>query len=224
MSGRAGRRAIGISGRGTGRSSKPRAGYGLERLADDVVAVLDALDVADAALVGWSFGGLVAFRVAAPARERVERLVLVGSNVRATVADGLPFGVPEEALERHLVGGERDDRLAARRRAVAGGFPLEPAPDLLDWLMTIQLRMPSWSAIDCFPTYARADQRGLIGSIRQPVLQLVGEHDLVPVATARWLHEQLANATLVGPPSCAHTPMREAPEAFESELFRFRST
>lgn len=198
-------------------------GYRLERLADDVVAVLDALGVADAALVGWSFGGLVAFRVAATALERVERFVLVGSNrVRVSVADGFPFGVPEEALERHLVGGERDDRLAAHRRAVAGGFPFEPAPDLLDWLMMIQLRMPSWSAIECFRTYARADQRGVIGSIRQPVLQLVGEHD--PVARrdgARWLNEQLANATLVESPSFAHTPMLEAPEAFESELLRF---
>jgi len=216
-------RVVAVSLRGTGASTKPKAGYGMPRLAQDVVAVLERLDLRDVALVGWSFGGLVAFRIAAVAPQRVARLALVGSNgVRASATDGFPFGAPEDALCAALVHGESEDRLRARRRAVAGGFYAPPDPDVLDWLMRIQLRMPSWSAVACFDTYARAEQRELMSKVRMPVVQMVGEHDRVaPVTGARWLNERLSDATLVELPDCGHTPMIEAPEPFGARLSAF---
>jgi non-heme chloroperoxidase len=48
---------IGITRRGFGRSSAPQTGYDPRRLGDDVVAVLDALHVADPVLVGHSIAG-----------------------------------------------------------------------------------------------------------------------------------------------------------------------
>ena len=51
----------------------------LATLADDVVAVLDDLGVADAAVAGWSTGGLVALGVGARHPDRVRHLALVGT-------------------------------------------------------------------------------------------------------------------------------------------------
>src|ERR1700734_1517092 len=48
---------IGITRRGFGQSSAPQTGYDPRRLGDDVVAVLDALHVADPVLVGHSIAG-----------------------------------------------------------------------------------------------------------------------------------------------------------------------
>src|SRR5271169_5728702 len=48
---------IGITRRGFGQSSAPHTGYDPRRLGDDVVAVLDALQVADPILVGHSIAG-----------------------------------------------------------------------------------------------------------------------------------------------------------------------
>jgi non-heme chloroperoxidase len=48
---------IGITRRGFGQSSAPQTGYGVRRLGDDVVAVLDALRVSDPVLIGHSIGG-----------------------------------------------------------------------------------------------------------------------------------------------------------------------
>lgn len=68
-----------------------RAGYGgstplpadvvptITQAADDVAAALDHLDVADAAVVGWSHGGRVAAALAARHPERVRALALVGT-------------------------------------------------------------------------------------------------------------------------------------------------
>jgi non-heme chloroperoxidase len=48
---------LGITRRGFGKSSAPQTGYDPRRLGDDVVAVLDALHIADPVLVGHSIAG-----------------------------------------------------------------------------------------------------------------------------------------------------------------------
>ena len=55
-----GHRVIAIGQRGHGRSLAGEGGYSLERLADDLAEVLEALDVTGAVLVGHSMGGMVA--------------------------------------------------------------------------------------------------------------------------------------------------------------------
>jgi pimeloyl-ACP methyl ester carboxylesterase len=218
----AGRRVVGIDLRGTGGSSKPAAEYALEDHIADVGAVLDALDLAEVSLVGWSFGGLVAFGLAARS-PRVARLVLVGSNgVRVTAAPDFPFGPPADGLEARLVKGEQRMRAVARRQAVLAGFREPPAPEVIEWLMTIQMRMPSWSAVACMKTYARADQRRLIDAVRVPVLQITGEADqAAPPAAAHWLAERLADSRVVEIPECGHTALIEQPDAPEAALLEF---
>lgn len=53
----AGYRVITYDRRGFGRSDKPKTGYGYDTLSEDLEAVLDALHVTDATLVGFSMGG-----------------------------------------------------------------------------------------------------------------------------------------------------------------------
>jgi non-heme chloroperoxidase len=48
---------IGITRRGFGQSSVPQTGYGPRRLAEDVIAVLDALHITDPILIGHSIAG-----------------------------------------------------------------------------------------------------------------------------------------------------------------------
>ncbi|MCS5736105.1 alpha/beta fold hydrolase [Herbiconiux daphne] len=53
----AGYRVVTYDRRGFGRSDKPLTGYGYDTLTDDLEAVLDALDLHDVTLVGFSMGG-----------------------------------------------------------------------------------------------------------------------------------------------------------------------
>jgi pimeloyl-ACP methyl ester carboxylesterase len=56
------------------------------------------------------------------------------------------------------------------------------------------------------------------------VLQIIGALDPVHSAKgARWLQQQLPDATLMEIPDCGHYPMLEAPDAFESALLKFVS-
>jgi pimeloyl-ACP methyl ester carboxylesterase len=53
----AGYRVITYDRRGFGQSDKPKMGYGYDTFAEDLRAVLEALDVTNATLVGFSMGG-----------------------------------------------------------------------------------------------------------------------------------------------------------------------
>jgi non-heme chloroperoxidase len=221
----AGHRVIAVDQRGHGRSDKPLGGYDVDRLARDLVAVLDDRGVGSCSLVGWSFGGQVAFRVAVSEPPRVERLVLVGSNaVRATRSPEFPFGAEPGPTVAAMVELETEDRFAARRTTIRSGFAGEPDPRVLDWMTAQSLAMPSWAAVACYHSMLESDQVADLGRATLPVLQVIGEADPVHSARgARWLNERLADARLVAIPGCGHYPMFEAPAALDDALLAFLS-
>jgi pimeloyl-ACP methyl ester carboxylesterase len=63
--------------RGRGQSDKPHGPFGAPVHARDMLAVLDALDLASVAVAGWSLGGVIALHLAAMHPERVTSLVLL---------------------------------------------------------------------------------------------------------------------------------------------------
>jgi non-heme chloroperoxidase len=219
----AGHRSVCIDLRGTGQSDKPLGGYELPQLASDVRQVIEQLDLRDATLAGWSFGGQVSFAVAAQIPERVAQLGLIASNgVRASRSDQFPFGRPPEETEPALIGAEKNGRLAARRETIAAAFHGKPDPDLLDWLVGISLQMPSWAAVACYRSMLRGDLLAELPKITMPVLQVYGTGD--PAHTgkgAQWVSEQLPDSRIVQLEDCGHYPMFEAAEAFDAALLRF---
>jgi pimeloyl-ACP methyl ester carboxylesterase len=88
-----------IDCRGHGSSGKPHdaAAYGGDKRARDVVAVLDALGISAADLVGYSMGGMIAFATALRFPNRVRVLVVIAAHpfaqdmmlYRLAVADGM---------------------------------------------------------------------------------------------------------------------------------------
>lgn len=76
---------------GFGFSDRPEGiTYGLETWVDQTVGLMDTLGIRKAHVVGNSFGGAIALRVAARQPERVDRLVLMGSmGVHFPITEGL---------------------------------------------------------------------------------------------------------------------------------------
>ena len=62
--------------------------YNVQTWADQIVGFLDALDIPRASLVGNSFGGAIALRLATQHHDRVNKLILMG-------AVGVPFEITE---------------------------------------------------------------------------------------------------------------------------------
>ncbi|NTF98258.1 alpha/beta fold hydrolase [Rhizobium rhizogenes] len=94
-------RVIAHDRRGFGRSSQPAQGYDYDTFADDLAALLDALDVRDAVLVGHSMGGgEVARYLARHGEDRVKKVALVAAVTPFLLktADN-PNGVPKEFFD-----------------------------------------------------------------------------------------------------------------------------
>src|SRR3954470_4929453 len=74
---------------GFGFSERPKdVQYNVQTWADQTVGVMDALGIEKASLVGNSFGGAIALRIATQHPERIGKLVLMGSM-------GVPFEITE---------------------------------------------------------------------------------------------------------------------------------
>lgn len=201
--------------RGHGRSSQPPGGYGMDVLATDVLALLDALDVESAVVLGHSMGSLVAQRIAALAPERVEALVLVGSapsihglaglgEFRAAV-DGLAEPVQEEFVR------------AFQESTIVRPVP----PEFMDGVVAESLRLPArvWREL----------LKGMIeapvvapGEIRTRTLMLWGAEDGVFGREQQdRLLELIPGARLRVYEGVGHAPHWEDRRRFATELAAF---
>src|SRR5262245_3894598 len=84
-------RAIVPTQRGHGDSERPACCYRVADFAADAVALLDALGISRATVVGHSMGSFIAQRVAIESPKRVNRLVLIGSGTTVRTPAALEF-------------------------------------------------------------------------------------------------------------------------------------
>src|SRR5437660_1919752 len=81
----AGFRVVGLDCRGHGHSDKPHdtAAYAIELMAGDVVRLLDHLDIATAAYIGYSMGARLGMQVALDRPDRISRAAHSGIGPQA---------------------------------------------------------------------------------------------------------------------------------------------
>jgi pimeloyl-ACP methyl ester carboxylesterase len=151
-----------LRGHGHGDADKPEDGYSLAEQAEDAAAILEALDVPNAFVLGSSSGGYVAQQLAVMYPGRVEALALVGSPL--SLQGPLPFADEVNALTDRV--GE------AWVRDSLSWFPLVHA--VPTWYMEDRVRdgvrMPAhaWKAVLAgLCARPRRPQRP-VPSIRQP--------------------------------------------------------
>ena len=172
----AGYATVAIDLRGHGRSDRPYGDYTLERLSRDVITVITELDLTDAALVGWSLGGVTAFKVAVEAPQLLSRLILVGSNGVATSRqNGYEFGYPASAHLPSLRDAELADRLAARRSLIRGAFADVPADASVEYLLGQTLDTPSWAGAATLATLLNADLVAEVDGMTVKTVQIMGK-------------------------------------------------
>jgi len=97
-----GYRCVAVDRRGHGRSSQPSTGNNMDGYADDLAAVIEALDLTEATLVGHSTGGgEVARYIARHGTKRVAGAVLVAAVPPVMVKSAAnPEGLPIEVFDK----------------------------------------------------------------------------------------------------------------------------
>ena len=185
-----GLRSVAYDRRGHGRSSDPGRGYDYDRLADDLAAVINQLDLTDVTLVAHSMGNGEAVRyLRRHGSARVARLVMLSTIPPQSSSDFSP-----------LIAGLKQDRPAFFAKGVAaftGGHPAV-SPAMTEWIVAQFMRASPKGTIDCMRAIAGGDLRADMRAVTVPTLIVHGDKDLVnPLeTTAQKAAELMPGATL----------------------------
>lgn len=208
----AGYRAIAHDRRGHGRSTQTFDGNDMDHYADDLAALLDALDLRDAVLVGHSTGGgEVTHYLGRHGSARVRKAVLLGAVPPLMLQTPQnPEGTPIEAFDEiranvladrsqfwhelafPFYGGNREG--SKLTQGVRDDF----------WRMSMQAGLTA--AYDCIAQFSAVDYTADLEKIDIPVLVAHGDDDqIVPIAAAALKSVQiLEDATLKVYPGAPH--------------------
>ncbi|MBX6321076.1 MAG: alpha/beta fold hydrolase [Rhodospirillaceae bacterium] len=191
---------------GTGASDAPLIDYSIDQMAGDVLALMDALGVERAHVVGHSTGGAIAQTLALDAPARVGRLVLSATWTRADRYLRLLFETRAEVLRR--AGGAVYGQLSALLAWPTGWLRERGvAPELTVTHPDVLLRR-----IDAL---LRFDRVGELGRIAAPTLVIVARDDrITPPYFSHALGALIPGARVVVAPGGGHFLPRSAPRVF----------
>jgi non-heme chloroperoxidase len=207
----------------------------MHRLAADVWAVLEALDIRDALLVGHSMGGMTALQLALDVPRLALARRVAGLTLVSTTAG--PFSnLPGWSTLSRLGGAasSRAVRAGARHGARALpsrdlrwwvsrlGFGADAAPAQVQFVERMHVSNSPRAFGELLPSLAAFDLSGRLQEIELPTVVVVGTHDrVIGPAHARRLAADLPHAELIELPRCGHQPMLERRNEFSRIIDEF---
>jgi 3-oxoadipate enol-lactonase len=203
---------------GSGRSDKAERTYSMERWADQMAALADALKLDKFVLAGHSMSTILAQKCAAKHGGRMSGLVLCGPLTELSQAGKEAFIKRAETVLK--------DGMIAIADAVLAGALTAATRDGNAALAGLYREVllgndPASYAAQCHALIngsAKADQ----ANIHCPTLILVGDQDTVtPLTFCRAIASAIANCRIRIVPATAHLTMAERPEAFNAALVEF---
>jgi 3-oxoadipate enol-lactonase len=213
-------RTLTIDNRDAGESDPATADYLVSDLAADCVALLDALGIDRAHILGHSMGSGIAARLVVDHPERVERLILASGALFGPPAPGSPPpSFPradwiEDPVERR--------RLRAVLSAAPGYFEAHPERHAL---VTEQER-GNRITYEGVNRQARAmvdyPTRAQLAAITAPTLVIHGDQDgLIPLERGQELAASIPGAHLLILPGVGHSPHIERTAEFDRAVLDF---
>lgn len=185
-------RCIAHDRRGHGRSGQPWDGNEMDTYADDLAALMDALDLREATLVGFSTGGgEVARYIGRHGTRRVAKAVLVSAVpplMLKTKAN--PGGLPIEAFDA-IRAGSLADRSQSYRDIASGPFfganrpGAKVSQGMIDSFWRQGMQGGHKSLLDCIKAFSETDFTEDLRKFDVPTLVIHGDDDqVVPIDAA----------------------------------------
>ncbi|HEY2659972.1 MAG TPA: alpha/beta hydrolase [Caulobacteraceae bacterium] len=173
-----GRRCIAYDRRGHGKSSDPGGDYSFDRLADDLAAVLEGLDLTGVTLVGHSMGaGEIVRCLSRHGSDRVAKVVMVGAALPCLGwREDNPTGAPPEMLAqmRSVFMTDFPGWMAANARPFVAP---ETSEATIDWVKAMMTQASFQALIETNRSLTAEDFRGELARLDLPVLMLHGDAD-----------------------------------------------
>jgi pimeloyl-ACP methyl ester carboxylesterase len=188
-----------MDSRGHGRSTRDTRPYGYDLMADDVVALMDALKIPKADIVGWSDGGILGLDLAMRYKDRIGKVFAFAAN---TVTSGVKDGV------------EKNPTFAAYiERAGREYRTLSATPDdynaFVEQISRMWAEQPNWSDAQ-------------LRDIDTPVLVVDGDHDeAIKREHTEYMAATIPHAGLLILPNVSHFAFLQDPDQFNFAILHF---
>lgn len=160
--------------RGHGRTKCESLDWNSRILADDMMALLEALGIENAHLCGYSLGAYVGCYMAAKYPDKVKSLITIGGGAYPRI-DGADDFLPESLLKRNEADFIEDMKMR-HQEAHRGDWQTYLRTEVADWKAHPSLTDEEWRAIKC------------------PALFINGEND--PFGTCAELQKKVPHAKI----------------------------
>ncbi|GAB4274275.1 MAG: alpha/beta hydrolase [Candidatus Promineifilaceae bacterium] len=198
------------------------APYTIAHLVEWLAGFVAALALPSVALVGHSFGGVLAAAFAASYPEDVTRLLLVAPALFS--AESYPSLVKKVGISMGLVdlgSAVSQSRIWVKRQIKTPFFNSDVLPDSL-WERRLHDYELARASADVLKTTAFFELRPYLAKLSHPIALVWGENDnVVPIRDGEALEQLLPRAKLHRFPQCGHAPMLEHPYQFHAIAFQF---
>lgn len=195
-----GYRVVSIDSRGHGHSTRDAQPFTYELMASDVSAVMDALNINKASLVGWSDGACIALVLASQVPSRVAGVFFFACNMDPSGTKEFEFTpIIGRCISRHTQDYKQ----------------LSATPDKFDEFFEavglMQRTQPNYSADD-------------LAQIKIPVVIVQSEHDeFIKREHAEYLVQSIPNAEFIELPEVSHFAPLQRPVQFNNTMLSFLS-
>lgn len=203
---------------GYAKSSDPDEPLDLDGYADAAAAVVRDRSAGPAHVVGVSWGGVVAMRLARRHPDVVRSLVLADSSRGSALTLERARAMRERATELHALGARA---FAERRgpRLVSSAAPAELVERVVD-TMAGSVRLPGYAY--AAESMAATDLTTELGRLRVPTLVLCGAEDAVTGPDeSQAIAGGIPDAVFVTLRGAGHLANQEAPDSFNAWLSAF---
>lgn len=217
---------ITFDNRGVGQTDKPAGPYSAGLLAGDTAALLKALDIPKAHVMGHSMGGFIAQEMALSYPDMVDKLILASTNF------GGPRHLPITPEAMAVLGDVTSDPVTRFKNGLAvstaPGWSENNAAMIDEWL--------AWRMANLVDPAAYQAQMAIglgllaeaacfeprLAAVQSETLILFGAHDkVVPPGNADLLAAKIPRSTVHLLPNAGHFFPIETPEAANEAIIRF---
>lgn len=199
-----GYRVVAYDRRGFGQSDKPKTGYGYDKFADDLAAVLDELDLRDVTLVGFSMGGGEVVRyITRHGEDRLHSIVLAAAVPPMMLHTS---GNPDGPLPASQAAGMAKDLTADAdafydefiRQFFSTPDGLQVTEEQRQEAILLSQQASKAAALQAMDAFGRTDFRDDLKNVTVPTLVLHGDGDqAVPFeGSGKRTHEAIGHSDL----------------------------
>ena len=205
--------------RGHGETDVPEGPYSFELLADDVLALLEALNITQTHFIGLSMGGMTGMTMGVENPSVLRTLVLCDTSSENPLGGAAQW---QERIDAIRAGGSMEALVESTLQRFLTPETVSTRPEAADAVRDMVRTTPMQGYIACCQAIAKLNLTSRLPQINIPTLVVVGAEDPATTVTmAETIHQHISGSELEVLQNAAHLSNIDQTDAFNKTVLDF---